>query len=377
LLIGSQSSGKAQEQTDPLQILRAGIQENEKKLLNVQVVGRILTEHWNKDAQKWEYSGESSVTAWYVGIPGSKVRIDYSKEVSRWTGGPAPFSEDTYCAAYNGRISQVLFTKVGSPMRPVTALRGEIDGNRARGLDKEFATGWPLSLYGIFENRGQRVSEMLSKAIQMGSKLRVTESTLNNVRCIQLVEHAGVLTTTWYFDPARNYAILGSELSQTNGLVLARWIVDKLLEPVPGVYYPVKVSSYGSTQTGEPAWRATYEASSVVANDPNFSDDIFTIKWPEGTVVQDKVSGTTFTVGASASETEKRIRDQVKEVKTALTNPPISQRVAARTPSAPKEGAGSARALRVAPVYFWGIGIVVVAGVLTLLLLFVTKGPRK
>jgi hypothetical protein len=189
---------------------------------------------------------------------------------------------------------------------------------------------------------------MLGKAIQMGSKLRVTESTLNNVRCIQLVED-GTYATTWYFDPARNYAILGCELSQTNGLVLARWIVDKLLEPVPGVYYPVKVSSYGSTQTGEPAWRATYEASKVVANDPNFSDDIFTIEWPEGTVVQDKVSGTRFTVGASAAETEKRIRDQVKKVKEAMSK----------------------------RRYGMAAFIIVNAGVLTLLLWFTLKGRRK
>ena len=72
--------------------------------------------------------------------------------------------------------------------------------------------------------------------------------------------------------------------------------VQKLVEAGPGVYYPAKATWLTKYASGQPLHKRIYEASAVVANDPKFSDDIFTIKWPPGTTVYDDTSRTSFRV---------------------------------------------------------------------------------
>jgi hypothetical protein len=94
-----------------------------------------------------------------------------------------------------------------------------------------------------------------------------------------------------YFDPSRGYAILFHE---EYGVLTT---VDELSEPAPGVFYPRKATCEVRSNTGAPEHKTLYEASAVVANDPNFSDDIFTINWPISTRVEDRINGSQFTVG--------------------------------------------------------------------------------
>ena len=345
-----------------------GIKNSEKKLLNLRVEGKCLFLDWDAGKQDWQYGGESHVTAWYTGVPGSKLRFDIHKQIRKWINGPAPFSNSSGTIAYNGRVGQYLLLEEGTPVKPVKTLFGQITAGREDlGIDYE-ASGWTRSLYGCEEEENKmRFSEFLEKVQEVGKPQKSVQYSVNPVRfsntdCIELVVQVtppkgNPQKEIWYFDPSRGYAILFHEDTATS----AQETVEKLAEPAPGVFYPVKATRLIKDTSGQPAYKWVYEASSVVANDPNFSDDIFTIEWPEGTVVEDKISGTTFTVGASASDTEKRIRDQVKEVKKEVANPPGPQ----------TEKTNSRRG------YWMVAAIIVVAGVLTLLLLFVTKGPRK
>lgn len=50
-------------------------------------------------------------------------------------------------------------------------------------------------------------------------------------------------------------------------------------------------------ETGKPWKRIVYRASKVVANDPNFDESVFTVPFPEGYKVEDKIEGRTYTVG--------------------------------------------------------------------------------
>ena len=50
-------------------------------------------------------------------------------------------------------------------------------------------------------------------------------------------------------------------------------------------------------ETDKPWKRIVYRASNVVANDPNFDENIFTVPFPEGYLIDDKVNGVKYRVG--------------------------------------------------------------------------------
>ena len=98
------------------------------------------------------------------------------------------------------------------------------------------------------------------------------------------------------------------------------WTVDKLAEPLPGLYYPSVVHSHVQSSTGQPKERATYLATVVVMNDPKFSSDIFTIDWPPGTTVEDHIANRIFTVAGDGRNMAEKIERQVEQVRSNVTN---------------------------------------------------------
>ena len=46
--------------------------------------------------------------------------------------------------------------------------------------------------------------------------------------------------------------------------------------------------------------RIVYRASNVVANDPNFDESIFTVPFPEGYLIDDKVTGKKYRIGPNS-----------------------------------------------------------------------------
>ncbi len=345
-----------------------GIKKSEKKLLNLRVDGKCLFLEWAAGKQDWQYNGESDVTAWYIGVPGSKVRVDIHKKIFPWVNGAAGFSQRSGTTAYNGRVGQHLTIEGGpADKQPFKLLEGQITADRPTVV--EFASGWEFSLYGCQDQMKVRMSDYLEKSLELVKKQYVVQSSVNPVRfndtdCIELVvqvtsPRGGSQKETWCFDPSRGYAILGYAILFNEETTARQQVtVEKLAEPVPGVYYPVKATSLTKDASGQPKSKTIYETSAVVANDPNFSDDTFTIKWPAGTVVNDKISGTSFTVGGA----EQGIRDQVQRVKAALKHPLSPQ---------PKRAGGYWYPAK------WAAAIVVAAGLVTLFLWFTLKRRQK
>jgi hypothetical protein len=305
-----------------LRSLRQAVELNENRLLNLRVDGRCYWEIWDEQAKTWNYGGETTVTAWRLGVQSDKARIDYHQRFLPLEDGPAPYTDESFVVANNGSVNQTLFTKTGVPESPLAHPRGHIDAKREPSLDTECATGWQHSIYGASGLVGGtvRFSTVFAPETRRVVNLRARQTEFNRTACLELKYGIRGFEATCYFDPTRNYAMLGGERSR-NGVVIDRWTVEKLLEPDSALYYPAKVITYVFSPNGQPRSRGTYEASTVVANDPNFRDDIFTIQWPVGTVVHDKISGITFTVGQSASDVDKAIADQVKRLKAAVRHP--------------------------------------------------------
>jgi hypothetical protein len=304
----------------------SGIKQGEEKLHELRVEGKSLSLIWDPNTREWQYNGECEATAWFEGGPEGKMRVDIHKDIAPVIGGKFPFLMRSWTAAYNGRIGQVLITQQGAANEPDKIMNGSIGVERPRFFTYE-ATGWLMSLYGCRELPKMRLSEYVERHLELGRKQSSAECWTKSVRfgdadCIELVVRERLPNgdqnqETWYLDPARSYAPVFFEESASR----FQATVDKLAEVAPKVFYPLKVTALTKDPSGQFKTKTTYEASSVVANDPNFRDDIFTIQWPVGTVVHDKISGITFTVGQSASDVDKAIADQVKRLKAAVRHP--------------------------------------------------------
>jgi hypothetical protein len=296
-----------------LQTLKHGIEDNEQKLLNVRVDGASRIDSLDQTSQKWELKAEDSVTAWYEGAPRGKRRIEHHKLVRRWINGTAPFLEESFTTIYDGRITQTLWTSSGALDNPSHRLRGQIEAGMPVAFMYESATGWEYSLYGAYEESGH-----LSNLFHLPStQLLARETSFGGVACVQLqvTMPNGVPVITYYCDPARAYALLGCERARGDGVVVLKWQVDAFVEAVPGVYYPTAATKELTLGNGRRE-RTTYQASAVVANDPNFSDDLFTMKWPPKTKVRDLTTTNTFIVAADDKPINQRIEGQIGQVRS-------------------------------------------------------------
>jgi hypothetical protein len=313
----------SQQSDELLQQLLRGIEENEQKIANLRVDGTCVVEKWDPNSHKWNYNGEHVITGWFIGGAGGKARIDYHKEVSRWTDGPAPFSEDSYTVAYNGQDNRTLFTQRGFPPHPT--LLGQLDMERALALRNECATGWEYSLLGFLEyerQSGERPSAVLARAKPGLLTARMT--IFKGTACIALqVLFQGKPVRSWYFDPARGFSLLGAEDTDMRGRVIQSWSVEKLLEPAAGIFYPGKAEQIISNKSGEPMERAAYEATSVVVNDPKFSEDVFTIAWPTGTRVKDNIAHKEFIAGDEPAKPEVQKQEPEPHVTSVAATPAL------------------------------------------------------
>ncbi len=334
--------------------LLKGLRESEWKLQNLRVDGKCLFLKWDARKQDWKYNGESDVTAWYSGLPKGKARVDIHKHIAPWQGG-AGFGQSSGVTANNGRVGQSLFLEEGTAGNTIKTLYGRITAELPF-LDDAGASGWEYSLYGCLAVEKQRMSEFVERGLESQLiKCVLKGVTIENLECIELMVqriNAGtvVSTETWVLDPSRGYAIISYEGREGHSTV------EKLVEPAPGVYYPARVTSVskdGRTKT-------IYQASEIVANDPNFSEDIFNIKWPAGTEVDDEISGTRFTVGPSSDETERTISNQVEEVRAALTNPPTPPAMTAPTS---RESSAVVKTRRSSPASYWFVAMIPLVGI--------------
>ncbi len=367
-LMAMPAGTRAEDAQDLIRTLKKAIMDNESRFVNLHVTGEVYAEEWDKIEQKWTYAGEERATVWYLGVPARKVRFDFDEQVSQWVDGSAPFSLNVFSYACDGRIRQWLTRREGDPHATApTSPRGEIHTLESSIIDSLYDVGgWPYSLYGGLGLNRKPVSAIFTEHPFTALHLEAKRVIFNGLPSIEL--HASskraFCKLTWYFDPAREFALVGAKLTETNDVINQEWTADELQQVQPGIYYPTKVTSQGvlchdgTRIAGQPCWRRRYKASEVVMNDPNLSDEVFTIKWPVGAVVHDNVAGITFTVGQSPAELDKTIAEQVKRLKAAVRHP--------LTPQVTRSGGYWIPA-------WWLAGILVAGGVVVLLSRFTLK----
>jgi len=304
LLLSILNNVDAAQQQITLDDLKNIILEAENKLANVRMDGEYIAETWDKNNNKWDFAGESIVTGWFPNVPGSKFRIDYQKQVLLWEDGTAPFTEEEFIVTYNGRATQKLHEKTGAQGNPIEEHRGSIRSERYKiHAIGAMATGWEFSIYGYGDRYGKRFSELFFGGDDSAlSQLSLDKSKYVGRECLVLVVTSSISSATiaskHYFDILKNYTLRGYEYIDLDGEIGRRVSVEEIKEVAPGIYYPTKATKIEYIR-GEPFVKSQYKGKNIIVNDPEFSDDLFSIKWPDGTFIHDYISDVRFVVGPS------------------------------------------------------------------------------
>jgi hypothetical protein len=257
-------------------------------------------ENWKKT------STYISATAWYEGKRGGKIRVDFHKEVLKWTRGEAPYLENNYSASFDG--------KHGRYVHNSTSHSGKVFHKKKYNLlpdaPHQLKSRWYQKMLGInasinfhFHNKETTFYSLLEYAIDPKLALKkagldpniadknigikVTFAKIKNTDCINISLNGGGVQESWWLDPNRGYALLKYEKTKSdsngNKVIVNSIDVIKLDKVAEDLWWPVE-AYFISVPFGEgnPWERIVYRATSVVANDTKLTDNVFTVPIPEG-----------------------------------------------------------------------------------------------
>jgi hypothetical protein len=244
-----------------------------------------------------------SHTSWAQRGPEGKARVDVHKRVFKWMNGPAPYGEESYSMSFDGQHGRYIRRAVGPLGQTHPVKEGQILPEAPDSLEHgSFDTGTYWSLP-FFSSEIYKFSEIFRLASnpnsEIASELEFTLEEFEGVECIKI---KSVYDVTYWLDPSRGFALRGKKSIakyEDGHEELVKFVkVTRLKEVADGIWWPMEVSSISRPyEAGKPWRRFVYHASNVVANDPNFNESVFTIIFPTGYTIDDKVAGRKYIVG--------------------------------------------------------------------------------
>jgi len=284
------------------------IEAAEKKPRNI----KIESESWmetkadlSDPCQLWQRTPiYHSQTAWVDGGPEGKERVDVHKEVNKWINGPAPYGEESYSMSFDGQHGRYIHLAGGPLGQTQPAKKGEIVPERPNRLGHggyDSGIHWSLSFFNGEIYRFSKMFELASDPnSEAASELEFTMEEFEGAECIKI--RSRLYDVTYWLDPSHGFALRGRKSIakyQDGHEELVEFVkVTKVKEVATGVWWPMEIITISRPYaTGEPWRRFVYSASSIVANDPNFDKSVFTVPFPKGYLIEDKVRGSTYRVG--------------------------------------------------------------------------------
>ncbi|MDD5063670.1 MAG: hypothetical protein PHQ35_02775 [Phycisphaerae bacterium] len=233
-----------------------------------------------------------SYTTWVDGGPKGKVRVDMHREVTKWINGSAPYGEEIYSMSFDGQHG-----------RYVQAKKGEILPDKPKRIGYDAGTHWSLPFFDGEIYKFSKCFELASDPnSEAATELEFTFEEFEGAECIKI--RSRLYDVTYWLDPSHGFALRGyksiAKYPDNHEELIKLVKVTKLKEVSHGVWWPVEVVTVSKPyQDGEPWRRFVYRASNVVANNPNFDESIFTVPFPKGYRVEDKITGKNYVVDAN------------------------------------------------------------------------------
>lgn len=304
-------------------ILAGEIKDAEDMISNIKIESEAWVEKGETESGPWQrtpiywsstswFDGNWSTTQWtgsrfeYLDPPKGKVRVDVHKQVLEWKEGAAPYAEESYSFGFDGQYVRYVRHKFGynGKINLVKEGRKTTDvGNYITKGSYKGCTGIGFTLQ-FFDDEIYQFSKFAELAGDPNTKpsrrLKLSIEEFQGVECVRISNKFDNLM--YWLDISHGFALRGKKsiTQDENGdEVLGGFMkVTKLKEVAPGIWWPMEVSSVSRPyEPGKPWRRFIYCASNVIANDPNFDESVFTVPFPDGYMVDDKVTGKKYKVG--------------------------------------------------------------------------------
>lgn len=310
---------------------------HESRLLKLKVKSQLWVDRREPNSLTWEPTPVyASCTAWFDGKPNGKARIDVHREILEWEYGAAPYSEESYSVGFDGRQGRTARYSVGPMGKAVAISKGVIYPEAPeviRGKWPGAYTGRTASMFFSCCHfacpEDKSLSEFLSEYLSEFGPFEVTWDTIAGTNCIRFgAGDPNYGHEYMWLDPARGFAFLRYEranVSRDSGELVPDGVVavTKLTEAAPGLWYPTEAyyESRMGPGLGRTDRRLRYLASEVVANDPDFDESIFTLSFPAGCFVHDRIKDVGYRAGSPLDKLQQTLDKMVDETLDPETAP--------------------------------------------------------
>lgn len=297
----------------------SGIAAAERSLMNVKMETELFQEERPSSTDPWKRNGVYvNSTAWYNGMPNSKVRVDVHREVLKWEQGLASHAEESYSLGFDGQFGRVVTHKSGAVNDTWDAKEAEILPDAPADLRhqwRDLSTGAAFSLNFLFNRRNKTTSEMFKIIKQADPSVMTSRERYQGADCVKISMMDG--KRCYWFDLEHGYAFRGRLQTRTEKdgrkVLSESTVVTRVVEAAPGIWFPAEATQVFSwPEPDRPDIRTVFKASQVKANDPSFDEEIFTVPIPPDYLVNDTVSGVRY-------KGEEGLMEKLEESVLALT----------------------------------------------------------
>ena len=273
----------------------------ERSLMNVKIEGELFQEERQSLTDPWEHNSVYvNSIAWYSGKPKGKVRVDVHREVLEWIEGAAPYAEEHYSLGFDGQTGRRVIHRTGAKDDTIPAREAEILPDAPLDLRspwRDISTGAAFSLYFLLNDEAMTTSEMLKIYKEADDSFNISRETYQGADCIKISMFSG--KRFYWFDLERGYAFRGYQDMKTDKeghkVINSSIVVPKVVEAAPGIWFPTEATYLAAVGfNGRPGLRNIFKASKVIANDPSFDENIYTVPIPPNYVVEDRISGVRY-----------------------------------------------------------------------------------
>jgi hypothetical protein len=307
---------------DELKFIAKSMKSVEDSLLNIRIDSNAWVEYGPSASGPWEKTPLCwSTTAFFGNISSNQGRIDYHKEVGQWENGAAPYFEQRYSVSFDGsegRRKDISFSYDGntfsvnsgdiSSEEPLQfQMCGRITGIEAslffyhRNAPKTFHKGFSANFDGAADPNYFMSTLAAANLKIKPRKPKIVFEELWGIQCLKMSYIGNSLQQEWWFDPNRSFALLKfDDLRKDkdgNEQVYSSINVTKLKEVAKDIWWPMEAYFIDRSHKPDKPWkRVVYQASNVIANDPKFNNRVFTLNFPKGYEIDDKVNSKNYTV---------------------------------------------------------------------------------
>lgn len=277
--------------------------------------------------------------ATFDGLPQGRYMFVARRALRLWLNGAAPYSEQSYSAAYNGRVGTYLETLNGAINKPFRVLSGRISGGPPkRSALLRSLSGWTYSVFGYPArfSEHERLSQIVANPPRNFTITANAKDVSGGVSRVTLtiMDEAG--KTVLDLVPSRGYSIVADSLylrspptvsprgKEHRGRLSTRPIesfrVRGFFGPIDGVWFPKLVTSRNYAPDGTIRSEFNLHVTKVRLNSAKAALGTYTVRFPVGSTVLDESTGQVIRIGGTPQQQlaaiEKAVTAARKDVAT-------------------------------------------------------------